>query len=224
MILLGIVSFFLAHAESAESLVVRMKGAWDRLGAYTTSQVIQERIRGDLGPEQHITVAFRKPWEIQLNWVDTHPGRKVYWCATRHDGEVQVYPGGLAGRAIGNLSFRPDNGLIKRDTNYTPADAGFGYLVKLVSSSLAPGAKTPAFSTPLESTFRGQKVWTFTLDGVTHPRMVRAELAVYQGTGLPARFTGWNAAGEVTERYEWYDTVLEPTLVDTRDFDVGYAE
>lgn len=223
MIVLWIWTLSVAAAESAEELIHRMRGVWDGLDSYTTSQVIQERIRGELGDAQSIVVAFRKPWEIQLNWQDVHPGRKVYWCASRHDGDVQVYAGGFAGRAVGILSFRPDNGLLKRDTNYSPADAGFGYLVKLVSGALAPGATPPTFTEPTLSSVRGQRVSVIQARGITHPRMVRAELVVYQSTGLPARFTGWNAQDQITERYEWYDTVIDLPIVESTHFDAGYA-
>ncbi len=212
-----------ASAESSEDLIVRMKGAWDRLSSYRTSQVIQERVNGDLGPEQRVKVAFRKPWEIQLEWESLHPGRRVYWNAARHEGEVQVYPGGLAGRAVGILSFSLENRILRRDTNYSPADAGFGYLVKLVASSIAPSAaKRPTLAAPVASTSGGDRTWTISMTDVDHPRFARTELLVSTTTGLPRRFTAWSADGALAERYEWFDTVIDPVLVDAVDFSAGY--
>ncbi|MDP2313095.1 MAG: DUF1571 domain-containing protein [Pseudomonadota bacterium] len=209
----------------AEDLIGRMKGAWDRLSTYRTTQLVQERVKGDLGPEQRIKVAFRKPWEIQLEWETLHPGRKVYWSAARHGGEVQVYPGGFAGRAVGILSFSLDNRLLKGDTNYSPADGGFGYLVKLVSSSVAPSSPhRPTLAEPVASTVGSDRTWTLAMTDVQHPRFVRTELLVSATTGLPRRFTAWAADGALAERYEWFDTVIDPVLVDSVDFSSGYPQ
>ncbi len=219
--LLLTVSF--ASAQTAEELVGRMKGAWDALSTYRTTQIIQERVKGELGPEQRVHVAFRKPWEIQIEWESQHPGRKVYWSAARHEGEVQIYPGGFAGKAVGILSFALDNRILKADTNYSPADGGFGYLVKLVSSSLAPSSPhRPTLGAPVASTSGGDRTWTLALDDVQHPRFSRAELLVSTTTGLPRRFTAWAADGALAERYEWFDTEVNPVLVNEVDFSSGY--
>lgn len=213
----------LAHAQSADDLVARMKSAWDRLSSYRTGQLIQERVRGELGPEQRVKVAFRKPWEIQLEWENVHPGRKVYWSKARHDGEVQVYPGGLTGRTLGVLSFSIDNGLLKRDTNYTPADGGFGYLVQTIARSAQPGsANRPTVGAPEAVTVDGQAAWSIALSDIVHPRYVKAELVLSKATGLPVRFSSWGADGQVAERYAWYDTEIDVPLVDAVDFSVGY--
>ncbi len=210
-----------AHAETAEALITRMKGAWDALASYRTGQVIQERVRGELGPEQRVRVAFRKPWEIQLAWETVHPGRKVYWSKDRHGGEVQVYPGGLTGRTLGILSFSIDNRILKRDTNYTPAAGGFGYLVETIVKEAA-SANRPTAAAPVTQTVGGQAAWLVKLTNIANPRYTSAELVLSQATGLPLRFTSWTPEGELAERYEWFDTALNVTLVDTVDFDVGY--
>lgn len=210
-----------AHAQSAEELLARMKGAWDQLQSYKTGQIIQERVRGELGAEQRVRVAFRKPWEIQLEWETVHPGRKVYWSEQRHGGEVQVYPGGLTGRTLGVLSFSLDNGILKRDTNYTPAAGGFGYLIQTVWKQ-ANSARRATAGTPAAVTIRGEPAWSVALSDIGHERYDRAELVVSKATGLPLKFTSWRTDGELAERYEWFDTVVNAPLVDTVDFSVGY--
>jgi hypothetical protein len=213
----------LASADTSEDLIGRMKGAWERLSSYRTTQVIQERVKGQLGAEQRVKASFRKPWEIQLEWESPHPGRKVYWNAARHGGEVQVYPGGLAGRAVGILSFSMDNRILKADTNYSPADGGFGYLVKLVSSSVAPSSPhRPTLAEPVSSTSGGEPTWTISMTDVQHPRFARTELLVSARTGLPRKFTGWGPDGALAERFEWFDTEIDPVLVDSVDFSAGY--
>jgi hypothetical protein len=212
-----------AHASPAQDIAREMTNAWERLGTYRTSQVIQERVRGSLGEEQKIRVAFRKPWEIQLEWDTVHPGRKVYWSATRHSDVVHVDPGGLAGRAVGILTFSIDNGLLKRDTNYTPADAGFGYLVRLIGTALSPtNPAPPTVAAPVEQAAFGERAWLLGLSDIQGMRFTRAELAVSERSHLPLRFSAWGADGSLAERYEWHDTVIDPVLVDAVDFSVGY--
>ena len=161
-----------------------------------------------------------KPWEIQLDWETVHEGRRVYWCACQHDGTVQVYPGGLAGRTVGILSFSLDSSILKRDTNYTPKDAGFGSLVSMVYNAVSGNAQTGALT---ETSVNGQRAWEFEMSAFTHPRLAKATVAVSETTGLPVRLVGWNAAGELTEKYSWYDTEVNPSLSDA-DFPTGYAE
>lgn len=212
-----------AYAETSEALIGRMQSAWDQLSSYRTTQVIQERIKGQLRPEQHVRAAFRKPSEIQLEWESPHPGRKVYWNAARHDGNVQVYPGGLAGRAVGILSFSMDNRLLKSDTHYSPADGGFGYLIKLVSASVAPTSPhRPTLALPVSSITGSDPTWTIAITDVAHPRFARTELVVSAKTGLPRKFTGWGPDGALAERFEWSATEIDPVLVDKVDFSVGY--
>lgn len=209
----------LAHARSAEELVTRLKRAWDGISTYRTDQLMQERVRGTLGPEQRVKVAFRKPWEIQLEWETVHPGRKVYWSGTRHEGEVQVYPGGLTGRTLGVLSFAPDNPILRRDSNHPPADGGFGYLVVTVLKAAAAGTLAGA---PVQTSVNGERAWSVAIPEVTYAPYARGELVVSDATGLPLKFTGWQADGGVYERYEWSATVVNVPLVDAVDFSMGY--
>lgn len=213
-----------AHAETGQALLARMEAAWHKLEAYRTGQLIQERVRGELGPEQRVRVAFRKPWEIQLEWETLHPGRKVYWRADRHGGKVQVYPGGFTGKTLGVLSFSLDSAILKRDTNYTPAAGGFGYLIETVVKYANAKTNRPTAGAPIAQTVHGEAAWSVALANIGHERYDSAEIVVSKATGLPLKFTSWRADGQLAERYEWYETELEPKLADTVDFSVGYGQ
>ncbi|MFZ5477228.1 MAG: DUF1571 domain-containing protein [Myxococcota bacterium] len=212
-----------AHAATAADYVQRMGEAWRRLSAYRTEQTIQERVKGDLGVEQRMRTSFRKPWEIQIAWETVYPGRKVYWCACRNDGDVLVYPGGLTGRALGVLSLGIDNPILRRETNYSLAQAGFGYLVEKFSGLFPPGASTlSALGEPRPETISGEPAMVFTVGAVEGLPYGGAELAVSERTHLPVRLVAWGRDRELAERFTWLRTEVDPKLDDGVDFDLAY--
>ena len=177
----------------AEELIGRMKGAWDHLAAYRTTQVVQERVKGELGAEQRVKVAFRKPWESSSNGRRVHPGRKVYWSAARHDGEVQVYPGGLAGRAVGILSFALDNRDPQGATRTTPPRTAASDTSSSSSRArIAPSSPhRPTLAEPVASTSAGGPHLDDRHDGHASTRASRAPSSlVSDHTGLPRRVHG----------------------------------
>lgn len=219
--LLPLLLAFPASAGTAHGVVADMVGAWHTLRSYRAVQSIQERLDGELTAEQRMRVAFRKPWEIQLTWETVHEGRKAYWNPSRNGGEVLVYPGGLTGRAFGILSFSIDNAILKRDTRHTLAEAGFGYLAERIGRVFDAGAHPEALSVVRESATDGGTV-VLGIGSVPGLEYGRAELTVSARTRLPVAFSGWDAKGQLVERFAWGRVELDAPIAPTTDFDLAY--
>lgn len=213
-----------AAAAAPQEHIAAMRAAWSALTSYRTSQTIQERMDGEMGPEQRMRVAFRKPWEIQLTWETVHPGRKAYWSETRKDGEVLIYPGGMAGRALGILSFSPDNPILRRDTTHSLAEAGFGFLAEKIGRLFAGSASSGALTLARDGAIvSGEPAWVVAISNVTGLGYGRAELSISQRTHLPVAFVGWETDGTtVKERFAWAATEVDAAIDERADFDVAY--
>lgn len=214
----------IARATTPPDACIRdMLAAWRALDTYRTVQTIQERLNGELQPEQRTRLSFRKPWEVQLVWETVHPGRKVYWSEARNDGEVLVYPGGLTGKALGVLSFSPENPILRRDTRHSMAEAGFGFLVEKIGSLFRDGSEVDALKMEREGVpVGGEPAWVVTIGKVDAFGYGRAELSVSQRTKLPVAFSGWDEAGGLVERFGWTGTQVNVALDPKVDFDLAY--
>jgi hypothetical protein len=219
------VLLLIAHAEASTAAdhIRRMGEAWRRLSAYRTEQTVQERVKGDLGVEQKMRTSFRKPWEIQISWDTVYPGRKVYWCACKNDGDVLVYPGGLTGRALGTLTLGIDNPILRRETNYSLAQAGFGYLIEKFTSLFPPGASTlSALGEPHAEVIAGEPTQVFVVEAIEGLPYGSAELAISDRTSLPVRLVARGRDGQLAERFHWSNTQVDPPLDEQVDFDLAY--
>ena len=222
MVLLALLP--LCHA-GVEARVDEMLTAWRGLSGYRTEQTVQERVGGELGTEQRMRVSFRKPWEIQLEWLTVHEGRKVYWCACQNDDKVLVDPGGMIGSAIGLLSFHPENGLLRRDTNYRLSQAGFGFLVEKLAGVFPAGRDAGALLRDAgEEAIAGVQTRHLVIGVVPGLPYGGADLWIDTRTHLPVRFSARNPAGELAERFTWGAVTVDPPFVDTVDFSLAYRD
>jgi hypothetical protein len=200
-----------------------MRVAWSSLTTYKATQRVQERVRGELTADQRMSVVFRKPWEIQLEWETVHPGRRAYWNPARFGGSVRVDPGGWTGSATGILTFKPDNPLLRQDTNRSMAQAGFGYLVERLTKALARDAAAGTLPEARPDVVEGEPAWIVSLGPDFAEGYAGAELALGQNTDLPLRWTAYDASGKLLERYHWLRVAVNARVVDKVDFDLALA-
>jgi hypothetical protein len=207
-----------AHADTNDWYRA-MRDAWSRVGSYRADQYVQERVGGTLLAEQQMRVVWRRPGEIQLEWVTVHAGRRVYWAAHRFGGYIRIDPGGMFSPV---LSLSTDNFLLKRETNHHISEAGMAYLVQRVLDGYARDDAAGKLPEGRPDVVRGEAVWTIPLAGDAKAGYDRAELSVGQQTDLPTRYAAWNAKGELIEQFHWLRVAVNPPLVDQVDFELGY--
>ena len=78
---------------------------------YTCTFIKQERINGDVKPEQTIEVKFlREPYSVAMTWVKNVPvAEKILYREGHYDGQMLVKPSGFLGSLVGSV-LRPPAG------------------------------------------------------------------------------------------------------------------
>jgi hypothetical protein len=211
-----------SRATTADDCIAALGAAWSSIRSYRSGQTVQERVGGTLKDEQRMRVAFRKPWEIQLTWETVYPDRKAYWSAGRNDGDVLVYPGGLLGRTMGTLSFDLHSSLLRRESNHSLDEAGFGYLVQRLVNAFTGKAEARGLRVTGEEAMADESAWVVAIPPLPGFAEGGGEVLVGERTHLPRRFVSRTAEGEIYERFTWFATEVNPSLVDTVDFDLAY--
>ncbi len=77
---------------------------------YTCTLIKQERIGGQLKPEQWVEVKYReRPFSVAMKWVKNAPiGDRVLYVEGRYNGQMLVRPTGLLYKLIGTQMRKPD--------------------------------------------------------------------------------------------------------------------
>jgi hypothetical protein len=77
------------HSSVFAGVLEAMQHAYAQLDHYTATFLTQERIDGELRPEQLVALKFKKPFKVYLRWVKG-----------RHEGRQALYPAGADGREL----------------------------------------------------------------------------------------------------------------------------
>jgi Protein of unknown function (DUF1571) len=78
-----------ASSSAFVEVLEAMRRAYAQLDHYTATFLTQERIDGELRPEQWVAIKFKKPFQVYLRWVKG-----------RHEGRQALYPAGADGREV----------------------------------------------------------------------------------------------------------------------------
>lgn len=90
----------------------------DSFQDYTCTLIKQERINGQLRPEQWIEVKYvDRPFSVSMHWVKNAPlGDRVLYVEGRHNGRMLVQPKGLLGKLVGTVLRVPDGPEVMANT------------------------------------------------------------------------------------------------------------
>lgn len=90
----------------------------DSFQDYTCTLIKQERINGQLRPEQWIEVKYAdRPFSVSMHWVKNAPlGDRVLYVEGRHNGRMLVQPKGLLGKLVGTVLRVPDGPEVMANT------------------------------------------------------------------------------------------------------------
>jgi Protein of unknown function (DUF1571) len=206
------------RATPPELLLQLGAQAVNALGAYQYLMVKQERINGSLQGEQTILTTIREePNAIRLEYIKgPSAGRKLIYNSTVKKTEFRVRePGFLS--IIGRLWIPLNSDLTKNDSNHTVAEAGIGSLVRRLQHDQAVAG--PRLGIEHEGwTDKGHFCSVYTLPdngkGFDH---AKTRVCFDPLIGVPMKIEGFNAKGDLLERYAFSD--LKPIAVDTKIFD-----
>lgn len=123
-------------AAGPHAIIEKSWAAWQGIKDYTCIFTQQERVRGELLPEQVIFMKVReKPFSVYMKWVGREKeGQEVLYVDGENDGDIKVHQGGILG--IINLNLEPEGNLVMKYSRHPITEAGIGHSLRLIREDL----------------------------------------------------------------------------------------
>jgi len=206
------------HDEAALALVSRMETAFAGVHDYTATFLKQERVNGELLPQETITYRFKKPFMVYMGWQKgPNEGREALYVRGKYDNQVVGHEGGWLG--VITLHMDPNGSVAMKGNRHPITDSGIGRLVEIVSDNVSRAVKDGdlTFTGPVNKKVFGRDTdyYVAKLPEGKNYYGAKIELWVDSELGLPIKIKiyGWN--GELWESYGYKDLVINPGLTDS---------
>jgi hypothetical protein len=106
--------------------------AYDKVASYTAIVYKQQRVAGNLLPEETILLKFKKPFSMYMKWIKApYQGSELLYVAGWNEDRVRAHRGGLLRIITRNLD--PSDPALMADNLRPVTDLGIGQLVKIVA-------------------------------------------------------------------------------------------
>ena len=142
-----------------EAWLKEAEAAYDEVTSYTAILHKQQRVAGELLPEETILLKFKKtPFSLYLRWIKPpYKGSELLYVAGWNEDRIRAHRGGILRLIVRNLDPR-DPGLMAG--NLRPVTStGIGYLLETVAINIrkAIEAGELTFSEAGEETVYGRR-------------------------------------------------------------------
>ena len=193
----------------------------DRHPGYTAVFRKQERINGELLPEQTLTMKVRnQPFAVYLKFLAPKKGKEVVFAEGHHDNKVIAHNGDWTRKLVPRLAIEPTSALALADNRHPITEAGLCNLVHRLIGFREMDLTDAAAETVLDRTEDGKLLRSVH----THPHhnparpFARVEVLYDPATFRPVQISNfdWPAEGEsgdlkLAERYRYDDVSFDPT-------------
>jgi outer membrane lipoprotein-sorting protein len=196
----------------------RMETAYAGVQDYTANFLKQERVGGELLPEENILLKFKKPFKIYLKWLKgPHEGREALYVDGKYDNKVIGHEGGLFGFVT--LHMDPKGKIATLDNRHSILDVGIGRLIDIVMENVRRAHKAgelkPAITDDAAFGKPAKKIDVILPNDRTKGYYAsRFELWTDNETGLPVRLKAYGWDGELIESYGYKDLKVNQGLKD----------
>ncbi len=200
-----------------------MEQAYALLDGYTCTFRKQERIHGELLPEETIFLKFQKPFRIYMKWTaDPYQGQELVYKADWDDGKVVAHRGSFPDIT---LRLSPENKLIMRNNRHPVTDAGIGHTIEIIKNDYQRAGINPRDS--VRYIDHGQRE----IDG-EQSRCLEAIMPAKENSGyyahralicinltthLPNHIKIWDHTNTLVEKYHYLNVNTQPELT-SEDF------
>lgn len=126
-----------APAEPAGQLIADARTSFARVRDYMGTMVRQERVNGQLQPEQFIELRVRQqPYSVHLKWTSPKPfvGQEAFFVTGKNNNEMKAKGAGLAGVA-GFISLPPNDPRALKHSRHMITETGIGNLIETIARS-----------------------------------------------------------------------------------------
>lgn len=132
--------------DQAGQLLLEAKASFARVRDYMGTLVKEERVNGQLQPEQYVEIRVRQqPFSIFLKWQGPKPfvGQEAMFVAGRNDNKLRAKGTGLAAIA-GYVSLDPRDPRALAQSRHVITETGIGNLIETISRNVELERRFPA--------------------------------------------------------------------------------
>jgi hypothetical protein len=178
------------------------------INTYKYRMVKQERVRGELLPEQVVDVYVREsPFSVRLHYVKgPGAGRKVVFNPAVRAGEFRVREAGFLSIA-GAIWLNIDSSFAKADSNHNVREAGIGPLVGRLIRDTERAKPLGGFPLVPEGwNDKGEFCGSYLSPPATPPfDYAKTRICTDLKTGVPMKVEGYGLKGELLEKWHFSD-------------------
>ncbi|HEX4589977.1 MAG TPA: DUF1571 domain-containing protein [Gemmataceae bacterium] len=217
------------QGDRSGQLLAEARASFTRVKDYMGTMVKEERVGGQMQPEQYISIRVRQqPFSVYLKWTGPKQfeGQEAMYVSGKNDNKVKARGSGFAG-IVGYVSLDPADPRALKQSRHTITDTGIGHLIETLTRGHEMDRRAPAGQTQVsfrEFMFQ-QKPCTGmeTVHRANTGQFYCYRTVVYfdKQTKLPVRFEAydWPAAGgtpggEKLECYSYVDVKFNVGLTD----------
>ncbi len=113
--------------ETLLSLLTQMEASYARVNDYTAVFRKQERVDGQLLPEETTFLKFQKPLKVYMKWIEDPFKETEALFVSGNDNKLLVHRGGILG--LLTLSLDPRGSLAMIGNRHPITEVGFGHLI-----------------------------------------------------------------------------------------------
>ena len=193
---------------------------YENVKSYTTLYEKEEKAISK-GERQTIKLAFRKPFDIRMDWLDDAGkiDQTAIYQKGKADDKVTAKKGGLLGGMAGTLKLDPTDPVALQDSKHPITEAGLGVLIeRITSAGNDPQTKTNYFGEEKSGDGRAAyKVEMSNPNGLNLTGAAGARKAfvwIDKELLLPVKVEVYDANGTLLERHVFKDLKLNPNLTD----------
>jgi outer membrane lipoprotein-sorting protein len=217
------------NALAAEPLEILggMAPAYARVQDYTATFIKQERVKGEVLPEERIQYKFKKVFMVYMKWLPgPHKGREALYVQGRNNNKIVGHEGGFVGFVTVNMV--PTGSLAMKGNRHPITDSGIGRLIEIIMADIKiasdRGWKDAKVALAGAENVAGRKAWHITAQ-TTGKGYYAGKLDVWVDAeyGLPVKVKVFGLNGEFLESYTYSDLKLNPGLSD-KEFDRDYKD
>jgi len=184
-------------AITPAQLVAEARSALDAMSNYEVSLHRQERINGQLLPEEDIVLAIRRnPKAVRLTWSEgPNQGREVLYRSDEPGGSMHVK---MANPALPRMTLTPESPLVMRNSRHPVTEAGLDSIIEGLENSVKAADASHISYAGLEAA-----------EGLTEPHHCLTQnsstgdqwrIYLDPTTQLPSLVMARDAAGDLLER------------------------
>lgn len=203
------------------------RAAYARVQDYTTTFIRQERVQGQMLPQNIISMKVRtQPYSVNMRWLSPPEsrGQELSYIAGRNRNMLRVKSAKPLQKVVGYVSVEQDDPRVMQQTRHSVSEAGFGTIIEQTIKSMElertlnkTTVRVAEYSYDNRPCHRIEAIRT-----VRHPEFYcyRTVLFLDKQTKLPVRVENYDwpvsagADGELLEMFSYVSTSFNVGLRD----------